>query len=269
MPPAKIETRLAEVGGIIADILKPDHQASEMAIEVLKTSDQATAMKVGVAGQNAFVKMFHGGAKASAAFARERHALELLDGVQAPRLLFVAQPQRLIMTSFITGKPLGETLTTDTLILRAEHLGQWFAQLSNNAPSKVQDGNWLDYLGRYHAGFDKDLLDQQNRILGQTPLNRLTLAHNDNTLSNFILGSDKRLYAVDFEDCRMKPEGWDLVTVTSALFRRFPEDLQIIATSVLRGYRLSAATCALPDNFDQVINVLTLASAISGPQQGS
>ncbi len=260
-----IEKRLRALGDVIAGRLKPDYPASTMTVEVLKTSTRASAVKVSVGDKSGFVKIFATGQTAKAAFEREHRALALMNAAQVPRLLFVAIPQRLILTGFVAGKTLDATLDGETMIMRAEHLGQWFGQLSAKVASVDRDESWADYLAKYQTGFDQNLLKQQARILRQTSIKKLTLAHNDNALSNFILGPDKRLYAVDFEDCRMKPEGWDLVTATAAIFCHFPLELQTISASVLRGYRLTAPECGLPDNFDQVINALTLSIALARP----
>ncbi len=262
MERAEIEKQLGAIGDIIAGVLVPGHQESELGVELLKSSDVATAMKVQIGEKAAFAKLFNGDDTAMAAFVRERRALELLNATQVPRLLFVAEPQRLIVTSYIEGTALNEVLTADNLMLTAEHMGQWFGAVSNTAPAEPQSGSWAEYLLNYQEGFNPEVLEQQRPILEQTQINRLTLAHNDNALSNFILGQDKRLYAVDFEDSRMKPEGWDLVTTASALFRRFPEEVPTISNALLRGYRLSAKDCSLIEAFDQLISVLVVANAL-------
>jgi thiamine kinase-like enzyme len=180
------------------------------------------------------------------------------------QLGFVSEPDLVLVTRYIKGTPLSETVTSDTLIRMAEFLGQWFGRLANIAPHSPADTNWADYLAQYQSGFNPDLLIQQDMTLGQVPICRLILSHNDNALGNFILGADKQLYAVDFEDSRMKPEGWDLITAANALFRRFPDELQTISASLFRGYQLTAKDHGLKSGFEQVIGLAVIACFTDG-----
>jgi len=141
-------------------------------------------------------------------------------------------------------------------------MGQWFGRLSNLSPSLEYEGNWADYLAQYSSGFEADILAHQRPILEQSNIGWIVLSHNDNILGNFILGDDKRLYAVDFADSRMKPEGWDLITAARAMFGQKPDALATISGSLLRGYQLTSRNCALADNFDQVISTSAFANAL-------
>jgi len=131
--------------------------------------------------------------------------------------------------------------------------------LSNVAPNENAHETGAGYLGAYNGQFNRDVLEQQSRILKKTPVGKCVLAHNDNTLDRFILGKNKHLYFVDFEDSRMKPEGWDLVTAARSIFVRFPESLPEISAALHRGYQLSARACGLAENFDQIISSIVLA----------
>ncbi|NOX39390.1 MAG: phosphotransferase [Alphaproteobacteria bacterium] len=262
MEPSEITDRLAAVSDIIARILSPEHKEQEFKADILGRSQNVTTAKITLSGQQAVARIFTLDVAGQAAFGRERRALELLAGGQIPKLLFVAEAERLILTSFIDGVSLANSLNPDNLIQMSEFLGQWFGRLSNHAPAEEAGGTWAEYIAKYPAGFAQDVLAQQAEILQKTPLKRLMLAHNDNALGNFILGKDKRLYAIDFEDCQMKPEGWDLIMATRAIFRRFPDDLPMIASSVLRGYRLGAKNCGLSDDFEAIISALVLANLL-------
>ncbi len=267
MEPSEITNRLAAVSDIIARILSPEHKEQEFKADILGRSQNVTTVKVTISGQQAVARIFTLDAAGQAAFGRERRALELLMGAQVPKLLFVAEGERLILTSFIDGVLLADKLGPDNLMQMSEFLGQWFGRLSNHAPAEEASGSWADYIAKYPSGFDENVLAQQAEILRKTPIKRLMLAHNDNTLGNFIIGRDKRLYAIDFEDCQMKPEGWDLVMATRAIFRRFPDELPMIASSALRGYRLGAKNCGLAGDFEAVISALVLANLLNDAQK--
>lgn len=254
-----IKEKLEKLAGVIAPVLKLGHPESEFQADIIKISDVATGVKITLGDRVGFLKLFADGDDAQAAFDRERRALDILHGGQVPRLLLIAEAERAILTEYIKGQPLADTLHAENVIQTAEHLGQWFGRLSNHAPTEKADETWAVYLKGYSDGFDQEVLKQQTPILDQSTISRRVLSHNDNALGNFILGADKRLYAVDFEDCRMKPEGWDLVTAGRALFGQAPEQLDLIAGSLLRGYQLTAKECALAGNFDQVISVLAVA----------
>jgi tRNA A-37 threonylcarbamoyl transferase component Bud32 len=258
----EIKQKLAGLGDMIARALNPDHGEAAFTLKTIKTSDRSTSAKVMLGDRAGFLKLFGDGDAAASAFARERKALELLHEEHVPKLLFVAEKERAILTRFINGTPLLEKLSPETLNQTAEHLGQWFGRLANRAPVQEMDTNWGDYLAKYPAGFAVEILEHQHPILSQSKISRASLSHNDNALGNFILGADRRLYAVDFEDSQMKPEGWDLVTSARALFGQMPDQLPVIAGSLLRGYQLTAKECGLPDNFDQVISAITVASAL-------
>lgn len=256
-----ITSKLVELGGIIANVLDADHQQDELRVEILKASDRATSLKVMLGDKTGFLKLFRNGDAAETAFCRERKALELLHGDQVPKILFVAEAERAILTTFIKGTPLLETLTPKTVHQVAEHMGQWFGRLSNLSPSLEYEGHWANYLANYPTGFDTDILGHQRSILARSRIGKIVLSHNDNALGNFILGDNKRLYAVDFADSRMKPEGWDLITAARALFGQKPDALAMISGCLLRGYQLTAKNCGLPDNFDQIISSVAFANA--------
>lgn len=249
-------------------MLAPGADEPEFQADILKTSGNAASFKI-VLGENAGVlKLFDAGEPAKAAFERERKALDLFHGDQVPRLLFVAEAERAILTEFIKGTSFPDVVSEENLGQRAEFLGQWFGRMSNLAPSAAGQGSWATYLDQYKDGFDAGILHQQRPALEKTPVSKLLLSHNDNSLRNFILGNDKRLYAVDFEDCQMKPEGWDLVTAVRSLFGKFPGELELISASLLWGYQLGATNCGLPDSFDQVLKTLALAvSSVSDLDQ--
>jgi len=251
---------VTKLGHELAVVLDPDHQETSLEASVLAEKDHAACFLLSVGAKKGVLKVFTDDAGGRDAFGRELTALQGFQALNVPRLLFVAEPERAIMTGFIDGAPLGVNLTADNLMQKAEFLGQWFGRLAKIAPRAKIDGSWYDYLARYNGGFDRDILGSQKSLLTTTRPDHAALAHNDNALSNFILGKDKRLYGVDFEDTRMKPEGWDLVTAARALFLRFPGDLQALSNSLLRGYRLTNPDCRIVEQFDQLINVLVLAN---------
>ena len=262
---SEIKARLAGIGDLLARVLNPDHTEDRLDIAVIKQSDNAVSVQVTLGDQTGFLKLFQMDDAAGKAFARERKALDLLAGQNIPQLLLVAEAERAILTRFIDGTPFQDVLSQDNLIQSAEHLGQWFGRLSNAAPQQALETTWGAYIAQYETGFDRSVLDQQQAFLNRAKIGISCLSHNDNVLSNFILGRDKRLYAVDFENTRMKPEGWDLITAARAIFGRFPDQLQVASQSLLRGYRLTSKTCTLAEDFDQVINALALAMALSNP----
>jgi predicted Ser/Thr protein kinase len=263
MKQSDIKDVLTGIGDVIAHVLDSEHTQDSLVVESIKQSDTSTTLKAKLGEKTGFLKLFDQSPAGKDAFARERKALELLIGEQVPRLLFVAEVEQVIMTSFIDGKPLLDTLKSETIGQSAEHMGQWLGRLSNKAPHVAHDGNWADYIGQYKSGFEVKALKQQRPVLEQTRISRLLLSHNDNALANFILGSDKRLYGVDFEDSRMKPEGWDLVTAARSLFGQMPDALPVISGSLLRGYQLAAKDSTLPENFDQVISAIAFANAVN------
>jgi hypothetical protein len=165
--------------------------------------------------------------------------------------------------SEIRGQPMREILKDHNVGQMAEFLGQWFGRLSTHAPSEAADGTWWAYLSHYAGQLDSTVLATGKDVLQATRIRRNLLAHNDNALTNFIRGRDKRLYGIDFESCRMKPEGWDLIRAADAMFRRYPDALQIISTSLLRGYRMTAGNSDLPDHFDAVIAMVVTAGVLA------
>ncbi|MBZ0128873.1 MAG: aminoglycoside phosphotransferase family protein [Rhodobacteraceae bacterium] len=258
-----IDAQLRSVADQVAGLLEPGHDQDELQADILKRSDHATALLVRVGDHRGFLKLFADTDAAKAAFGREKQALDLLHGTHVPRLLMVGDDARAVLTVFIEGRPLGDLLTASNLMQRAEQIGQLFGTLASRAPAQTETADWAAYLGRYETGLSNRLLAQQRPVLEQNKIKRLHLAQNDAALSNFIQGKDKRLYLVDFENARMKPEGWDLAMAARALFGRFPDQLNVISNSLLRGYRLAAKDCGLADNFDQVINVLVVAMIAS------
>lgn len=259
--PHAILTRLADT---LSGVLAPDFTKDVFRAEEIKQSATARVMLLKLGDIRAVAKIFAGSEAGRAAFGRERRVLEGLPAGLAPRLRFVSEPDRVLVSDFVAGSALGAGLNGDNLMQRAEFLGQWFGRLAGAVPSEETETDWNAYLARYRHGFNPDILAQQAAALKRVPIARLTLAHNDNALSNFILGADKRLYGVDFEDARLKPEGWDLITAATALLRRLPEELQTIASALSRGYGMGAPEAALPDGFEAVIGRVALAQLAEG-----
>jgi|GEM_PF-1687870 len=267
MKQAQIKEILGELGDAIAGVIDPDHGRESLDAEILKASETSTALKLTIGTRTAFAKLFHPGTAGHDAFARERQALELLNGAQVPRLLFVAEGRQLMVTQFIDGVSIGQSVNAQNAMLTAEHLGQWFGSLAGSVPSETSDETWASYLMNYESGLNAAILERHASVLANVPVGRLVFSHNDNALGNFILTPEKRLFAVDFADCRMKPEGWDLLTSARALFLRCPEELQSVAAALLRGYRLAATDSGLQDDFDNVISALVVANILQSARE--
>ncbi len=250
---------LIYAGDAIAHVMDPGHAEQALLVEELKSSDISTALRLSLGGRTAFAKVFADNRRATAAFERERKALAGLSGLNIPELLLVAETQRLLVTTFIAGKPVSETLNADNLLLMAEHVGQWLGLMSNAAPSEPGKGSWADYLENVQDGINQDIVALEGPALCACAVGKFLLAHNDNALGNFITGTDKKLYAVDFEDCRMKPEGWDLITAARAFAIRFPSEIRDITSTLLRGYNLTARNSGLSETFDGIMNILIIA----------
>jgi predicted Ser/Thr protein kinase len=258
-----LEHRLTHVADAIAAVLAPGVEATNLQADVLREGARAVTLKVDVKGARAIVKLFEDGVEAEAAYAREVRALEGFQGTSVPRLLLTAPGERMLMMSEIRGQSLAEVLKDHNVVQMAEFLGQWFGRLASVAPEEAVVSTWWSYLEGYGAQLDAALLSSQKPLLQAMPIRRLRLAHNDNALSNFIRGRDKRLYGIDFESCRMKPEGWDLVMAADAFFRRAPSELATISTSLLRGYNMTAGDKALPEQFDAVMSAVVVAGIVA------
>lgn len=251
---------ISKLGGEISQILMPGHDKDALSILPLKTSKSSKTFKADLAGRAGIIKLFTPHKRKNDPFERERWALDLLHSEFVPKLLFVSVPDRLIMTDFIDGQTLAEIIKSHNMLRNAEHLGQWFGKLSNISPRKPSGENWQSYLQKYDTGFDTQVLQGGDVILQSTPITRMLVAHNDNDLSNFILGTDKKLYGVDFETSRFKPEGWDMITASRFMFRKFPDHLDIIVDAMCRGYNMTAIDSTLPECFDAVIKVVAVAN---------
>lgn len=263
MEPLILEHRLTHVADAIAAVLAPGIEATNLQADILRDGKRAVTLKVDVKGARAVVKLFHEGDEAEAAYAREVRALEGFQDASVPRLLLTAPGERMLMMSEIRGQALADILKDHNVGQMAEFLGQWFGRLAGIAPEEAHVSTWWTYLEGYGTQLDGDLLASQKTLLQATPIRHLRLAHNDNALSNFIRGRDKRLYGIDFESCQMKPEGWDLIMAADAFFRRAPSELATISTSLLRGYNMTAGDRSLPESFDAVISAVVVAGIVA------
>lgn len=263
MKPQYAEMTLRSVGDVLAGVLSPGHKEAELSVSQLRSSEIAASFKVSVGKTVGFVKIFDVTPEAAQAFDRERKALEGFHGLLIPKLLFVAEGKRLLMTEFVVGAVLKDIVHSDNMSRIAEHMGQWIGSLHNIAPRQNHESCWSDYLKAYEKGLAPGVLDQQAAILDRIEIGHLTLAHNDNALSNFIMAEDGHLFGVDFEKARFKPEGWDLVTSARALFVLFPDSLPEISAALLRGYQLTVKDSELPMFFDQAINAVTVSNLVS------
>lgn len=254
---------LNRLGDIIAHSIKPDYNGKKLSVTPLKSSNSAWVFCVSIDDTKALVKIFADTDDAQSAFDRERFALEGFHEIQIPRLKFTSEPDRVLVMDFIEGATLNEIISDTELMRVSEHMGQWFGHMANAAPRQGSSGNWQGYFEEYDSGLNLEVLNQQKEILSAVEITHLALAHNDTVLSNFIIGSDTRLYGVDFENSRFKPEGWDLVMATRVLFMRFPDDLPMISVAMLRGYLMTVKNTTLPDNFDHLINAVIVANLVA------
>jgi len=259
------ETRLAleMLGDHIAAVLKPDHGASKLSMTTLKSGALATTFLAKVAGARAVVKIFAEGHDAHQEFEREKTALTGFNGLSIPDLMFVSEPERLLMMKYIDGSSMADHITGANLSDRAHQLGEWFATLFNASPKKPDSNDWSTYLQAYESDLKSDVLTEQEKVLGATKITVQSLAHNDNAMSNFIVAGDGAIFGIDFAQARFKPEGWDLITAARALFLKFPENLPEVSASLVAGYKDKAADSGLTDQFDQIISIACIANLVA------
>lgn len=264
LEPETIISRHAEV---IAQVLAPGHAEATLSVECLKTSPTSSSYRVSVGEKHGLVKIFRTSESAQAAFDRERRALEGFQNLSVPKMLLVSERDLLITAEYLQGRTLTDLVSEQNVIQMAEFLGQWFGRLANISPTEASNLSWDSYLDGYEGSLSTEFLEGQRNILRKTRIRTVCLNHNDNALENFLVAKDKKLYGLDFEDCRMKPLGWDLVTGTRAFFVRFPDKLQTISNSLLRGFRLTGPKDALPDEFDQIINTIVVSNILANAQK--
>ncbi|MFQ5438167.1 MAG: hypothetical protein ACE5DK_04960 [Paracoccaceae bacterium] len=263
MRPEKVPIYLQKIGDRIARAIDPDHHARELDATIVRTGDASVTLDLTLGDKTARARLFGDDAASISAFEREHQALRVLHATAVPRLLLALKSPRFIMTDVHDGRVLAGMLNPATLTMRAEHLGQWFGLLANVAPSAPGTGSWADYAMEYKGDFNPDILERHMDLLRDVPLGKTTLALNDGSPDHFILGPDKRLYAVSLEYCRMKPEGWDLILAARALFHRFPDRLREISDALVRGYLLSARKPGLGTGFADIAVALVLAGTLA------
>ncbi|MCA8867395.1 MAG: phosphotransferase [Rhodobacteraceae bacterium] len=210
-----------------------------------------------------FIKLFRPGIVARQAYQREQTALAVFSGDLVPQILLADPETGFLITDFIQGRTLADSVTGQNLPQMAEFLGNWLGRLANLAPRLDHDGDWAGYLDRYESGFDKAVLADHAPFLSGQRIGQLVLARNDNALSNFVIAPDRRLYGVDFEFSRMKPEGWDLITAARAFLDMYPQEFDVIIASMLRGYHLTVMENGIGEAFENVIRVLVTANLLS------
>ncbi len=102
-------------------------------------------------------------------------------------------------------------------------------------------------------------------VLDVLPLNVSLLTQSDAAFSNFVIGTDDRLYGVDFEEIRQKPEGWGLLLMARALADLSLGNIYEMAEMLYRGYRMTQPDSKLPREFASVIALVGLAMANATP----
>lgn len=259
----EFQKEMQQLGAIISRTMAPDHDQSKLRVEVIKQTAISASCILRLGPQKAFAKVFNKNSEAARlAFAREHKALAVFGGKKmCPTLLMVAEPECLVMSEYVEGLPITHKLELGNLATRAERIGQWIGNMVNTAPKIEKNGDWADYLQNYNTSFHRGILETASAYLGSVTYSSMTLAKNDNALSNFIFGADKRVYGLDFEHSMFKPAGWDLAMATQAFFVKFPEDMQLISAAILKGYQLVIEKNELPADFDHLMNVVALSSA--------
>lgn len=226
-------------------------------------TDNSVSLRAETDSRQVFIKLFRPGMVARQAYQREQTALAVFSGDLVPQILLADPDTGFLITEFIQGRMLADSVTEQNQPQMAEFLGNWLGRLANLAPRLEYDGNWAGYLDRYESGFDKAVLADHAAFLSGQRIGQLVLARNDNALSNFVIAPNRRLYGVDFEFSRMKPEGWDLMTAARAFLDMFPQDFDVITSSLLRGYRLTVMENGIDEVFENVIRVLVTANLLS------
>lgn len=163
----------------------------------------------------------------------------LNDSNLAPKLLAYSEAEKYILLSVASGVPLSSETSVKSVHRHLERLGRWFADFVFIIGQKHEkSATWGDYLSTYEGFWSNKVLSVQKYTI-DLPIGGWTIARNDSHLSNFIVGEDGEICAVDYEMAVLKPVGWDLLLVSRALRRRFPINYRNMVSTVVNSSIIS------------------------------
>jgi hypothetical protein len=259
------QTILTDLADEIAFAMQlPDTQKA-LTFRRIETARNNAVYEIFAENKRSFAKVFARDQDGRARYAREVATLTHLDGRLGPDLLLAEETDGVVVTAAIVGQPVRKFLNRLDREHRIEHLGQWIGALASATPHQPLAGTWGLYLQEYGTEIDLNVLASIATDLDDLPLNVSILTQSDSALSNFIIGNDDRLYGVDFEEIRQKPEGWGLLLMARALADLSLGNIYEMAEMLYRGYRMTQPDSKLPREFASVIALVGLAMANATP----
>jgi hypothetical protein len=225
-------------GAEIASIIYPTKTPETMKVKVLKKSNRSLTLKVSVFVTDKVVKYFGSDDDVNEGiYLRERDALLLLGGTGlSPELHAFCDKNRYLIMEHLDGFDLRELIEPSMINALSRDLGQWLGQFARRSPSQPATGNWFEYLSNYPSLTASPVLSSAKSELGDFHFDRIVLSKNDGALANFFVKKDGKILGLDFENTEFKPIGWDLLLVSRALVRLYPDKSEIITRELAKGF---------------------------------
>lgn len=212
--------------------------AKSLSIGLLKTAPDSVVYRIEGGKQHVVMKRFDFASPgAQSRFTREKQMLTLLrDNLPVPKLLHYQDELGILLMKEVEGSPLASDPEPGALEQFCQSLGVWIAQLAELAPREAAEGTWWSYLERTGIVEGSQFIEENRNLLERIPIEFHAIAHNDGSLSNFLLTPDGTLYGIDFEQAAFKPAGWDLLLAARALAQRFPDRTDLIVDQLVAGF---------------------------------
>ena len=245
-------------GASIAKLINPTPHHATMDVTVLKASDASTVAKLTYMGQTKLLKRYEDGFVDS--YKKEVTTLRFLrQSGLAPKIKHVCADEKYLITEFVDGTSVAEKITKENLSVFCYLLGSWISDYSKVVPHIPVETNWLEYFRQNQDMAETPAIDVYAGLLEQTKISKKALSRGDSILGNFLQTETGDIIGIDYEHASMKPLGWDLLHVAKVMARRFPQEIDAIASGLADGFTLK--TPGSMSRYQSLIKVFVAATA--------
>lgn len=226
-------------GASIARLIDPAPHHASMGVTLLKAGDASTVAKLTYMGQTKLLKRYEEGFTDS--YKKEVTTLRFLrQSGLAPKIEHACADERYLITTFVNGSSVSDKINQENLSVFCYIIGSWISDYSKAVPHVPVESNWLEYFRQNEEMANAPAVDVYSGLLERTKISKKVLSRGDSILGNFLQSDTGDIVGIDYEHASMKPMGWDLLHVAKAMARRFPQDIDTIASGLADGFTLKS-----------------------------
>jgi hypothetical protein len=193
-------------------------------------------------GRSFFAKIFaleqDGGLPAQLRYRRERDILRALNGDGAPRLLWHADQERVLVTAAIEGFGVKYFLDKGRAATAVEHMARWVARFHQQfETTPVEDQTLWTHVSQYPRYAMADGFDHLEPLLSSMRLRERVMSRGDCSATNFKFNRNGT-FGLDFEGAALRAKEIDLLEIVSSIAELTGESVEALSEVAVQHYAL-------------------------------